>query len=183
MSEARISTVWQAVDDAVAAELVALWERHGALQGDAARARARQAVCIGRDDDGQVCAVATAHVVVLPRLRQPMYYYRQFFADAYRGQDQTIPFMKHARQALQDHNAARQRPEALGVLLELRNPTLAAAYTKASYAEHGYTFIGYSPEGFKLYVSYFPDAELLPPAPLAIARPGQASLQAGQASS
>lgn len=172
MSEARITTVWQAVDDALTAELTGLWERHGALQGDAAKTRAREAVCIGRDDDGNVCAVATAHVVVLPRLRQPMYYYRQFFAESFRGQDQTIPFMQHARQALQAHNAGLYTPEALGVLVELRNPKLAAAYTFAQHSA-GYTFIGYSPEGFKLFVSYFPDAELLPPAPLTLVRPAQ----------
>lgn len=170
MTDARITAVWQAVDDALTAELTALWEGHGALQGDAAKARAREAVCIGRDEAGTLCAVATAHVVVLPRLRQPMYYYRQFFADAYRGQNQTVPFMLHARQVLQAHNAGLRTPEALGVLVELRNPKLAAAYSLAQHPT-GYTFIGYSPEGFKLFVSYFPDAELLPPAPLALVRP------------
>lgn len=168
MTAAKITPVWQAVDDALTNELMALWAQHEALQGDAARERAQQAVCVGRDDAGQVCAVATAHVVVLPRLRQPMYYYRQFFADAFRGQEQTVPFLRHAHRILQDHNAGRPVPEALGIVLELRNPKLAAAYTRAQYPDIGYTFIGYSPGGFKLYVSYFPDVELLSPAPLPV---------------
>jgi len=110
--------------------------------------------------------VGTAVVRVLPRLRQPMYYYRQFFAKELRGQKQTVPFFNRARAILQDYNASLKTPESLGLLMELESPLLAARYNSADGAAAGTTFIGYSPRGLQLRVSYFEGATLLPPVEL-----------------
>ena len=104
-------------------------------------------MCIARDASGAICGVGTAFVRVLPRLRQPMYYYRQFFAPEFRGQKQAIPFFNRARQVLQDYNAGLAEPESLGVLLELENQQLATHYTRAHEPAADSTFIGYSPRG------------------------------------
>jgi hypothetical protein len=158
----QISAVWKQVTPELRAELLAMWTRHDTLRNPVlGAARADEAVCIARDEQGEVCAVGTAVVRVLPRLRQPMYYYRQFFADSVRGQRQTVPFFDSARQVLQQYNAALPQPESLGVLLELENQQLSARYKLAQYM--GTTFIGYSPRGFQLRVSYFDGATLLPP--------------------
>lgn len=161
----QVVPVWKQVTPALEAELVAFWERNRAL-GDAARAqeRAAQAVCIGRDDHGAVCAVGTAVVRVLPRLRQPAYYYRQFFDASQRGQRQTVPFMARVREVLQAYNASLPQPESLGLLVELESRLLASRYTRAS--EAGFHFIGYSPRGLPLFASWFEGATLLPPAPI-----------------
>ena len=157
--------VWKQVTPELKSELMAFWERTRALGGAAqAQARAEQAACIGRDAEGRVCAVGTATVRVLPRLRQPTYYYRQFFDAAQRGQRQTVPFAGRVREVLQAYNAALPQPESLGLLVELESKLLAARYTRAS--EAGFHFIGYSPRGLPLFVSWFEDATLLPPAPL-----------------
>ena len=100
---------------------------------------------------------------VLPRLRQPMYYYRQFFAPEFRGQKQTIPFFNRARRVLEDYNAGLAEPESLGVLVELESPLLATHYTRAYEPMADSTFIGYSPRGLQLRASYFVGARLLPP--------------------
>ena len=162
-----IIPVWNNVTPELTAELVELWGRHGAIP-DAARAaaRARQAVCIARDADGAVCAVGTALVRVLPRLRQPMYYYRQFFSPDFRGQGKAIAFLNQARQLLQEYNAGLEKPESLGVLLELENRFLATHYNRAYEPSADSTFIGYSPKGLQLRASYFEDARLLPPVAL-----------------
>lgn len=157
--------VWNKVTPELSAELVDFWTRHGALSdiGDATQ-RARQAVCIARDAGGAICAVGTAVVRVLPRLRQPMYYYRQFFAPEFRGHQQAIPFFNSVRQALQDYNASLGQPESLGVLVELESRLLATHYTRAHEPAADSTFIGYSPRGLQLRVSYFEGARLLAPA-------------------
>jgi hypothetical protein len=165
--------VWKAVTPAIAAGLDELWARRGAVADAPGRAaRAAQAVCIARDParPGAILAVGTAVVRALPRLRQPMYYYRQYFAEAFRGGGQAIPFFNRARQVLQDYNAALERPEALGVLLEIENPMLAKRYDHAVESDAGSVFIGYSPRGLQLRVSYFDGARLLPPSPLPPAR-------------
>ena len=121
-----------------------------------------------RDAEGALCGVATAIVKVLPRLRQPMYYYRQFFAPALRGQHQELTFFQQAKRILQDYNAGLDTSESLGILLEIENAKIAAAYRRAHEPGFEATFIGYSPRGLQLRVSYFDAAVLLPPAPLRV---------------
>jgi hypothetical protein len=162
-----VTPVWKQVTPELKAELVAFWTRHRAI-GEPARAeqRADEAVCIARGSDGEVCAVSTAVIRVLPRLRQPMYYYRLFFAKSVRGQGQVIPFYNRSREVLQAHNAGLPQPESLGVLLELESRYLSAYYKRAFVPEADSVFIGYSPRGLQLRVSYFEGAELMPPVAL-----------------
>jgi hypothetical protein len=164
----EITPVWKDVSPDLAAELADLWGRAGAIADPAKAAlRAGEAVCIARDTAGALCGVATAALRVLPRLRQPMYGYRQFFAPHFRGGKQAVPFFRHARKVLQEYNATLASPESLGVLVELENPMLAARYDRACMTESGLVFIGYSPRGLQLRVSYFDGARLFAPAPLA----------------
>lgn len=164
--------VWGQVTPELQAELVGFWTRHKAIEdAGIAAARVRQAVCIARDGEGEIVAVGTAFLKVLQRLRQPVYYFRQFFAPGFRGKGQAIPFFNHARQVLQAHNAALPSPESLGVLVELENGMLASRYTLAHVAAGDSTFIGYSPRGLQLRVSYFEGARLFAPALLPPRRP------------
>ena len=159
----EIIPVWKNVTPELSAELVDLWSLTNAIPDpDKAVARAGQAICIARNASGAICGVGTAFVRILPRLRQPMYYYRQFFAPEVRGQKRAIPFLNRARQVLQDYNAGLAEPESLGVLLELENPQVATHYTRAYEPVVDSTFIGYSPRGLQLRVSYFDGARLLP---------------------
>jgi len=161
----QIVPVWKQVTPALKAELLAFWQRNHAIGEGERSGRAEQAVCIGRDELGEICCVGTAFVAVLPRLQQPMYYHRQFFAESHRGQKQTVPFFNRCRETLQAYNASLPAPEALGVLVELEGDLLATYYTRAYIPQADSTFIGYSPRGLQLRVSYFEGATLLPPAP------------------
>ncbi len=163
----EIQTVWKKVTPALGEELMAFWRNNKAIVDDTAAAkRATQAVCIVRDVEGAICGVGTAVIKVLPRLRQPMYYYRQFFAKSMRGKHQELAFFKHAKQALQDYNATLGKTESLGILLEIENAKIIASYKRAHEQGFDATFIGYSPRGLQLRVSYFEGAELMPPAPV-----------------
>ncbi|HSD15829.1 MAG TPA: hypothetical protein VLC71_01030 [Thermomonas sp.] len=163
----EIVPVWKDLSPDLSAELVAFWHGHNAIQNEAAAARrSEQAVCIARDADGAMCGVATAVVKVLPRLRQPMYYYRQFFAKGLRGQHQELAFFQRAKRILQDYNAGLDKAESLGILLEVENAKIAAAYRRAHEPGFDATFIGYSPRGLQLRVSYFDNAVLQAPSPL-----------------
>lgn len=157
-----IIPVWKQVTPALTEELLSMWQGSNAMPNPtAADARAGQAVCVGRDEDGALCGAGTAVLRVLPRLRQPMYYYRQFFTAQVRGQNQARPFFAVARDTLQAYNASLPAPESIGLLLELENPQLAARYNMAQGTQT--TFIGYSPRGLQLRVAYFEGATLLKP--------------------
>ncbi|KFN50078.1 hypothetical protein [Arenimonas composti] len=163
----EIIPVWKKVDDALREELLAFWTENKAISDpDIARRRAPQAVCISRNAEGRITGVATCGIRVLPRLRQPMYYYRHFFAPEIRGQHLTKPFANKVKEVLQDYNAGLEKPEALGILAELQSKQLDSAYARAYHPDVDFTFIGYSPRGSQLLVSYFKDARLGPPAPI-----------------
>lgn len=169
--------VWKDVTPELAKELVEFWEEQKAILDPAtAKRRVEQVVCIARDDAGALCGVGTALLKVIPRLRQPTYYYRQFFAKALRGQHQELPFFQACKRVLQQYNAGLKRPESLGILLEVENAKIAAAYRRAVEPGFDAVFIGYSPRGLQLRVSYFDDAILQPPARVNVptAAPGKA---------
>lgn len=166
-----IVPTWKRVTPGLEQELVAFWRDNDAIVDEAsATRRAAQAVCVVRGEDEALRGVATAVIKVLPRLRQPMYYYRMFFAPALRGHRQFLPVFRQAKKILRDYNATLDEPESLGLLLELENDRLGKAYPHAYEPDFGATFIGYSPRGLQLRVSYFDGAELLSPAVVAVAR-------------
>lgn len=167
-------TVWKQITPQLGEELMAFWRNNKAIVDDtAAAARATQAVCIVRDEAGTLCGVSTAVVKVLPRLRQPMYYYRQFFAKSLRGKSQFIPVYLQTKQVLQEYNTSLGKAESLGLLLETENAKLSAAYPHAHEPTFDATFIGYSPRGTHMYVSYFAGAVLQSPTPIRAATPAQ----------
>jgi hypothetical protein len=167
-----IIPTWKQVTADLQHELVDLWVRSGAIHDPTvAAARARQAVCIARDESGALCGVSTAIVRVLPRLRQPLYYYRQFFGEGLRGQKQSVPFLNRSADVLRAYNASSPVPESIGLLMELENPFLARHYDRAWVEEAGSVFLGYSPRGLQLRATYFEGARLLKPVALRRRKP------------
>ena len=163
---ATVTQVWKKVTPELESELVKFWTSNKAIgaEDDAAR-RAKQVVCIARDDNGAIVGVSTAHPRIVPRLRQPMYYYRNFVAEPARGQQLAPVFLEQSKQALQEYNLGLSKPLCLGVILEIENKGLAAHRNEAQWKE-GFTFIGYSPKGMPLRVWYFEGVRLFAPAPL-----------------
>lgn len=156
--------VWKQVTPELESELLEFWERNRAIGNtELARQRASQAVCIARDADDALCAVSTAVVRVLPRIGEPLYYFRLFFAKSVRGQGQVVPMFNRARAVLQDHNASLPRPESIGMLVELESRHLSAEHRRAHVEEGDSFFIGYSLRGLQLRVSYFKGAVLTNP--------------------
>ena len=161
---AKITTVWKKVTPELEAELLAFWSANNAVGNDAdPTKRAKQAVCIARDEKGQLVGVSTAHPRIVPRLRQPMYYYRNFIAEPARGQKLAAAFLEASKKALQEFNLSQSKPLCLGMIIELENKAIAAHRNEAQWKE-GFTFIGYSPKGNVLRVWYFDGIKLFPPA-------------------
>jgi len=162
-----ITQVWKKVTPELETELVKFWISNKAIasEDDAAK-RTKQVVCIARDDSGAIVGASTAHPRIVPRLRQPMYYYRNFLAESVRGQRLGREFLQQTKQALQEYNLALAKPLCLGLIIEIENKRLAAEHNEAQWKETGFTFIGYSPKGLTLRVWYFEGVRLFMPAPL-----------------
>lgn len=160
-----VTPVWKQVNPELREELLDFWQQNRAI-GDIRQAqqRASQAICIARGDDGRLCAVSTAVLCVLPRLRQPLYYYRLFLAKSVRGQGRVLPFFDQCRRVLQQYNQKLDQPESVGILMELENRHLSAPQLRGAILEEiGAVFIGHSPRGFPMRVRYFDGAQLMRP--------------------
>ena len=163
---AKLSQVWKKITPELEAELVQFWTESKAIGiAEDAGKRAKQVVCIARDGQDKLVGVSTAHPRIVPRLRQPMYYYRNFIAEGARGQQLAPQFLEQSKQALQAYNLGLSKPLCLGMIIELENKGLAAHRNEAQWKE-GFTFIGYSPKGLTLRVWYFEGVKLCPPARL-----------------
>jgi len=160
---ANVTQVWKQVSPELEAEIVKFWTENKAIgaEKDAAK-RAKQVVCIARDESGALVGVSTAHPRIVPRLRQPMYYYRNFIAESARGQKLAPVFLEMSKQALQEYNLGLSKPLCLGMIIELENKGLAQHRNEAQWKE-GFTFIGYSPKGLTLRVWYFEGVKLFAP--------------------
>lgn len=163
----EIMPVWKNITPELEAELVEFWLGNKAI-GDEKLAveRAKQVVCLARSEQGVIVGVSTVQPRIVPRLRQPMYYYRNFIAADYRGKQLSIPFLLKTKEVLQDYNKALPKPVCIGIIMELENQSLAAHFNQAYWHRVGFTFIGYSPKGLQLRIWYFEGAELFPPAPI-----------------
>jgi hypothetical protein len=163
---ATVSKVWKNITPELEEEIVRFWMDNKAIATDKdAAKRAKQVVCIARDDKGMIAGVSTAHPRIVPRLRQPMYYYRNFIAEGARGQKLAPEFLEMSKQALQEYNLGLSKPLCLGIIIELENKGLAQHRNEAQWKE-GFTFIGYSPKGLTLRVWYFEGVRLFAPARL-----------------
>lgn len=162
----EIIPVWKKITPELEAELVEFWISNKAIN-DAKQAgeRAKQVACLARSEDGKIVGVTTAHPRIVPRLRQPMYYYRNFIAEDFRGKQLAPSFLEKTKEVLQDYNLALSKPLCLGIIIELENKSLAAHRNEAQWDE-GFTFIGYSPKGLHLRIWYFKGVRLFAPAPL-----------------
>lgn len=159
----NFETVWNVCSPALIEEVIAFWTAENALPAeDDPAVRAGQTVVVARNRDGGIAGTCTAYLRVVPRLGQPMYYYRMFFSSGHRRKYSIIPMMKEAQKALSAYNSGLPKPESLGVVLEVENANLRS-HTTPTWPV-GFNFIGYSPRRLPLYAYYFPDARLLPPA-------------------
>lgn len=159
--EYQYENVWQKVNEQLTAEIVAFWRAESALPADEdAGNRARQVVVVMRDADGAIAAISTAVIKRIPRLLQPLYYYRTFCAEKHRGRRTMLDMLSHCQDALREYNNGLNNPEAIGMLIELESSMLAGRYDEAQNTETGFSFIGQSPRGFNLFVRYFPGFKL-----------------------
>jgi hypothetical protein len=160
----RIVTDWQQLDPGTGESIRAFWLREQAnVAGDEATRRLDQVVAHIVDAHGELAAVATVTPKILPRLGQPMYYYRCFVGAAWRSSKLVRPLLRHAQRVLGEYARKNDYP-CIGLLLELENAGFADTLRWAHWPGVDFSFIGVSPRGLELRVWYFRGALLKTPA-------------------
>lgn len=161
----KIEAVWKKTTPELEKEIIEFWVSEKALPNEAAAAqRIKQAVCIGRNDEGKLIAVCTVQAKLVPRLRQLLYNYRTFVAAAHRDSKLVYPMAIQARLILQEYTHSLPQPECIGILIEFENKGLGTAWRAATNEETKLNFFGFSQKGFEMRVSYFDNVDLQTPA-------------------
>lgn len=153
-------TCWPAIGETDAADVIAFWQREGAIQDPGqASERVKQVVMLARDARGDVAGVCTALAATPAQLGQPMYYWRTFVGRAHRGSSLMMGFLKRSCKLLEDYARANSFP-CVGILLELENDGFRVKGRKAVWFNPAFVYIGKSPRELEVRVLYFKGARL-----------------------
>lgn len=153
---------WQSMSPQDIDAVCAFWLReHANVEGHEATRRAGEVVTRVLDADGTLVAVSTVEPRTIPRLRQPMFYYRCFVGAAWRNHKLPRSLLRHGFDVLERWSRARDFP-CIGVLLELENEGFARTLRRAWWPDNNFVYIGTSARGLDLRVRYFRGARLKP---------------------
>jgi hypothetical protein len=140
--------------------VLAFWRNEKAIGDETqARARLKEIVVHARSEDGEVAGVCTAVAMTLPRLGQPLYYYRTFVGEKWRKSRLVVLLLKRAFELLEGYAVKNGYP-CIGVVIELENARFAEAGRMPVWPDVDFVYIGKSQRGFDLRVRYFRGATL-----------------------
>ena len=173
MADYRYVTDWMQLDPEVGETIRAFWLREQAnVEGERATQRLHEVVAHVLDEHGELAALSTAQTKILPRLGQPMYYYRCFVGQQWRSSKLVRPLLRYTQKVLEAYARKHGYP-CIGVLLELENEGFADTLRWAHWPNIGFSYIGISPRGMELRVWYFRGAKLKTPEEMAaLVQPG-----------
>ena len=156
---------WQDESTAHDAAVVEFWKSENALSSDIkSDERLRQVVLHAESATGEVAAVCTAIPMTLPRLGQPMYYFRCFVGKKWRKSRLVFAMLTQACDILEKYARAKAYP-CIGVLLELENARFGETLLAPLWPKTQFVYIGKSQRNLDLRVRYFAGARLKKPAP------------------
>jgi hypothetical protein len=154
---------WQTESAENDAKVVEFWKSQGALSGDVkTEERLRQVILRAETADGEVAGVATAVAMTLPRLGQPMYYFRCFIGKDWRKSRLVFKVLNRSSEILEAYAREHKFP-CIGVLLELENARFGQTLQQPYWASTDFTYIGKSQRNLDLRVRYFRGARLKKP--------------------
>jgi hypothetical protein len=152
----RLSDEW-------ANQLLAFWSSQGALEGEAARQRLRQVVCVARDSGGEIVGVNSVYPEDLALLGGRRYWiYRSFLLpDAASAESE----MTNAAFASLEQEFEGKREGPIGLCVLHGDRAEIERRPEAVLPETELMFAGYTPDDRQVRVRYFEDAVIGPGLP------------------
>jgi hypothetical protein len=156
----HIITDWQSLTPESGAAIAAFWQREQAI-GDAAAAQKRlpEVVAHAVTESGEIAAICTAVAMTLPRIGEPMYYYRCFVGKAWRGSRLAFTLLRHTQRVLEAYAIAHGFP-CIGIVMEMENTRFGEALRRPVWPGLGFVYAGKSGRNLDLRVWYFRGARL-----------------------
>jgi hypothetical protein len=141
-------------------DVIAFWEREGAVLGDEAQRRVHEVQLVGLDRDSGIAAVSTAYLSRNPQLRMDLWYYRGFVGRDHRQKSIASYFAVQGVGYMEDRFKSGAETRGKGVLFEIENEFLKTFLNKGQWLPSDFTFIGENERGDHVRVHYFEGAEV-----------------------
>jgi hypothetical protein len=157
-----IEVVRGAVDERRSEQIMALWAKHGALEGEEARQRLSEIVCVALGEDGDVIGVNSARAEELPPVRRRFWRYRSFIPGG--GEELGAAMFRTAFDALAE-GFDPDGPGPVGLALVVTDRDEIERRTEAVWPVEELFYAGYLPDGRQLRLRYFWNAKIGPGPP------------------
>lgn len=139
-------------------DVLALWEREGAVQPAEAQRRIEEVLLVGVERDQGVVGVSSAYLQRNEQLGMDLWYYRAFVARAHRMSSLAVLLAMIGRDLLECRFVTGLDPRAAGIVYEVENEGLKRNLNAALWLPTEFTFIGENARGDHVRVHYFPGA-------------------------
>jgi hypothetical protein len=161
--DGTIETVRGGLSDARAEQLLGFWSRQGALEGEAARRRLPEVVCVALDRAGEIVGVNSVYpenVILIGGRR--FWIHRSFVLASASGAE---PEMISRAFAALEREFEESREGPVGLCLVVSDPVEIERRREARWPETELMFAGYTPDDRQVRIRYFEDAVIGPGLP------------------
>lgn len=141
-------------------DIIAFWEREGAVLGDEAHRRVHEVQMVGIEDEKGLAAVSTAYLELNQQLGLHLWYYRGFVGREHRQNSIATNFAIHGRDHLEARYTSGNDLRGAGMVFEIENEFLKTFLNRGQWLPSDFTFIGENQKGDHVRVHYFAGAEL-----------------------
>jgi len=154
-----IEVVRGALGDERAQGILSFWSSRGALEGEAARQRLNEVVCVARDGAGEIAGVNSAHAEEIPLVGRRFWRYRSFLPEG--GEELASAMFKTAFDALGE-GFDPDVPGPVGLCVTVSDRAEMENRPEAVWPVEELFFAGYVDEGSQLRLRYFWNAKIGP---------------------
>jgi hypothetical protein len=158
----RIEVVRGKLDDDLRDQVAGFWERTGALEGDLARERLADVVCVALDEAGEVAGVNSVREETIPLVDRPFWVYRSFLPG---GSIELSTQMFNAAFNALEQGFDRGGSGPLGLCVMVRDRVEMQHRAEAVWPETQLLFAGYTPQDEQVRIRYFWGAKVGPGVP------------------
>ena len=143
--------------DERAEQILRFWSDHGALTGDAARARLPQVVCVLLDDADGVLGVNSSFDEPVAHIADRRFWiYRRFLGPEAADGDDTAMLVAAVDVLGAEHTPGGPGP--VGVCLYVEDPEFMRRHPEAVWPSTGFLYAGYLADGRQVRIRYFDGA-------------------------
>ena len=141
-------------------DVIAFWEREGAVAGEEAQRRVNEVQLVGIEERTGIAAVSTGYLQRSSQLRMDVWYYRAFVGKAHRQKSIASYFAVQGIGHMEQRFIEGTDTRGAGVIFEIENNFLKTFLNKGQWLPSDFTFIGENERGDHIRVHYFRGAEV-----------------------